>query len=77
MKTIEILGPGCANCEKLEQMVRQIVDEKGIQAEVVKISDFKDIAKRGVLSTPGLVIDGEVKCTGRVPEKDELENWIS
>lgn len=77
MKIVEILGPGCSNCEKLEEMVRRIVTEKNIQAEIIKLSDFQDIAKKGVLTTPGLIVDGEIKVTGRVPGEDELEQWLS
>jgi small redox-active disulfide protein 2 len=77
MKNVKVLGPGCPNCEKLKAMVREIVDEKGIEASVTEVSDFAEIARLGVLTTPGLVIDGEVKVSGRVPGKKEVEDWLS
>jgi small redox-active disulfide protein 2 len=77
VKNIKILGPGCPNCEKVEKEVLEVLKEKGMEAEVSKVTDFGEIAKMGVLSTPGVVVDGEVKVTGRVPGKAELEEWLS
>jgi small redox-active disulfide protein 2 len=77
MKDIKVLGPGCPNCEKMKAMVREIIEAKVIEAEITVIKEFKDIATYGVLTTPGLVIDGEVMVSGRVPTKQELEDWLS
>ncbi len=63
---IEILGPGCANCVRLETNAREAVMMAGVDAEVVKVSDYAQIASYGILSTPGLVIDGKVVASGRV-----------
>jgi len=73
---IEVLGPGCANCVALEGQVRAAVARLGIEAEVVKIKEIKEIAARGVLATPGLVIDGKVKSAGRVVKKEQIITWL-
>lgn len=69
---IKVLGPGCANCTKLETMVKEVVNELNVEASVEKITDIKEIAKTGVLMTPGLIIDGTVKLSGKLPSKDAL-----
>jgi len=73
---IKVLGPGCAKCKEAEQMVREAVAEAGVNATVDKVSDFAEIARCGVFSTPAVVIDGQVKCAGRVPAKKEILDWI-
>lgn len=70
---IKVLGPGCANCQKLEVLARKAADELGIDAEVVKVSDFAEIMAYGIMSTPGLVVDEKVKIAGRVPSLDEVK----
>jgi len=77
MKEILILGPGCAKCEKLYENVRQAVALLGLQCDVKKIKDIQEIMKHGVAMTPGLVIDGDVKLTGKVPSVDELKNILA
>ena len=74
---IKVCGPGCASCEKAQKTVEAAIAAKGIQANVSKVSDFKDIAKLGIFSTPAIVIDGKVKCVGRAPKQSEVEEWIS
>lgn len=76
MVTIEVLGHGCANCQKLEANAREAVDMAGVEAEVLKVTDDVGIAARGVLTTPGLVIDGEVKSAGRVPSAGDIAEWL-
>ena len=66
MLKIEVLGPGCPKCQLLEKNVRTAVEEMGIEAEVTKISEIKEIAARGVMMTPGLVVDGLVVSSGRL-----------
>jgi len=63
---IEVLGPGCPKCQLLEKNVRAAVEEMGLDAEVTKVSDIREIASRGVLMTPGLVVDGKVVSSGHL-----------
>ena len=74
---IKVCGPGCASCEKAQKTVEAAVAAKGVQATVTKVSDFQEIAKMGIFSTPAVVIDGKVKCVGRAPKQSEVEEWIS
>ena len=74
---IKVLGPGCANCQKLEGLVKQAVDQLGIGAEVVHVTDMKEIMAYGVMSTPALVIDEELKLAGRVPSLDQVVALIA
>ena len=74
---IKVLGPGCAKCKKTEELVRQTVNEAKVEATVEKVSDLMQIAGYGVFGTPAVVIDGEVKCVGKIPTKQEILNWIN
>jgi small redox-active disulfide protein 2 len=74
---IKICGPGCASCKKAQETVEAAVAAKGIKATLIKVTDFQEIAKLGILSTPAVVIDGKVMCTGRVPKLREIEKWLS
>jgi small redox-active disulfide protein 2 len=76
MRRIEVLGPGCANCVRLERVAREAVAMTSQEAEIVKVSDYGEIVSRGVLSTPGLVIDGQVVSVGRVPSADDVAAWL-
>jgi len=73
---IKVCGPGCASCEQARKNVEAAVAAKGIEATVVKVTDFQEIAKLGIFSTPAVVIDGEVKCVGRAPKQEEIEGWL-
>ena len=73
---IKVCGPGCASCDKTQKIVEAAIAAKGIDASVTKVSDFQDIAKLGIFSTPAVVVDGQVKCVGRVPKQSEVEEWI-
>jgi len=73
---IEILGSGCAKCKSVEKLVRNIVEELGIQADIVKVEDLQEIVNRGIMMTPAVFIDGEVKIVGRVPTADELKKLL-
>lgn len=73
---IQILGPGCANCRRLEELARQVVAEMGMEAVVEKLESYAEIVKYGVLATPALVIDEEVVSSGRVPSKAELTTLL-
>lgn len=76
MKVIEVLGPGCANCQRLEANAREAVAMAGVEAEVRHVTDYREIAARGVMSTPGLVIDGKVVSTGRIPNAGTIAVWL-
>ncbi|HFC11611.1 MAG TPA: thioredoxin family protein [Anaerolineae bacterium] len=76
MLNLKILGTGCANCKRLEQQTRRVVEELGVSAEVEKVTDYADIMAYGIMSTPGLVVNGKVVSYGRIPEKSELVNWL-
>lgn len=73
---IKIVGTGCAKCVELEKRVRIIVEDMGIDAEINKISKIDEIAKTGILMTPGLIIDDNVKTTGKLPSIEELTKII-
>lgn len=77
MLTIKILGSGCANCKRLEQMTHQIVDQLGIEAEVLKVTDPSLYADYGVLATPGLVINDVTVSSGRIPSTGEVTSFIT
>ena len=74
---IKVLGPGCANCTRLEATVKEVVAETSGDDLVEKVTDIGQIMAYGVMSTPGLVVDGQVVCTGRVPSKDEVRSWVA
>ncbi len=76
MMSILILGPGCYNCRKLEAMCKEVVSENDLEAAVEKITDLNQIHALGVMMTPGLVINGNVVSSGRVPTKSSIEQWI-
>jgi small redox-active disulfide protein 2 len=73
---IKVLGPGCAKCKKTEKLVMDVLQETGVAANVEKVSDMMQIASYGVLGTPSVIVDGEVKCSGKVPKKDEIKSWL-
>jgi small redox-active disulfide protein 2 len=73
---IKVLGPGCAKCEKTAQLVSEAVAECGATASIEKVKDAMKIAGYGVFGTPAVVIDGEVKCVGKVPAKEEIKTWL-
>ena len=73
---IKVLGPGCAKCEQTKKNVVEALAETGTDANVEKVTDIMEIARYGVLGTPAVVVDGEVRCAGKVPKKDEILKWI-
>ena len=73
---IEILGTGCPKCQKLEELARKATEELGIDAEITKVKDVKDIMNYGVIITPALVVDGQVKLAGKVPSLDEVKKML-
>lgn len=77
MKKIEVLGPGCNNCVRLEKNTRDAIAATGIDAEVTKVTDYAGIMAYGIMSTPGLVIDGKVVSYGRIPSVDDIAAWLA
>jgi len=73
---IEVLGTGCPKCKKTYENAAEAIKELGIEAELVKVYDSVEIAKRGVFETPALVIDGEIKVAGRVPSVEEIKEML-
>jgi len=73
---IEILGGGCANCIKLYENAKKAVKELGKKAEITKVTDYAEIVSAGVMQTPALVIDGEIKSEGRVPGAEEIKKML-
>lgn len=74
---IKILGTGCAKCNTLEQLVREVVSELDIEANIEKVTELREIARTGVMTTPGLMINGKVKLSGKVPTKADLTKIIA
>lgn len=74
---IEILGTGCAKCKKTKEIVEEVVKELGIVADVVKVEDINAALNYGVMITPAVVIDGDVKIAGKVPTVDKVKEWLS
>ncbi|CAH0496381.1 thioredoxin family protein [Novosphingobium sp. CECT 9465] len=76
MKDIKVLGPGCKRCQTTEDMVKAAAAALGIEASIEKISDYAEMAKYGIVSTPGIVIDGKVVHAGGLPKEDDLKRWL-
>lgn len=74
---IKVLGPGCMKCRTLEKNTHEALKELGINADVKHVTDLKEITNYGVFMTPGLVVDGKVKLTGKVASKDEIKKLLS
>ena len=77
MLTIKILGTGCPNCKKVEEIARSAVVGLGVQAEFEKVTDMADIRAYDILSTPGLVINENLVCSGRIPTHAEVVTWLA
>ena len=73
---IEILGTGCPKCKKLNELVEKVINKLGVSAEIIKITDINKIIDYGIMVTPALVIDGDVKVVGKIPSKHEVTKWI-
>jgi small redox-active disulfide protein 2 len=77
MLTIKVLGPGCANCKKLAYLAERAAAHLGVEAQVTKITDYVEIMKYPLLSTPGLVINEKLVVSGRVPSQAEITTWLA
>jgi small redox-active disulfide protein 2 len=77
MLTIKVLGSGCANCKRVEQIVRKVVEDLALQAEVIKVTEYPEIMKYNILSTPGLVVNERIVSTGRIPTPAEVTTWLT
>jgi len=75
-KTIQILGPGCPKCQKLSEEAEKAAKELGLEYEIVKVKDLKEIMKYGVLTTPGLAVDGKVKTVGKVLDAQKIKEFL-
>ena len=77
MKQIKVLGSGCANCKTVAKMIEEVAMQKGIAVELEKVEELQEIMSYGILSTPGVVIDGKVVHSGGIPSRDKIEQWLS
>jgi len=77
MKNIKVLGTGCASCKTTFEMIQHMADQKGLEIELEKVEELAEIAAAGVMSTPAVVINGEVVHAGGIPEKDKVEQWLA
>lgn len=77
MVDIKVLGLGCANCKRLEQITQKVVDALAADANITKVTDYQEIVELGVIATPGLVINNEVVSSGRIPSETEITDWVT
>ena len=77
MKQIKVLGSGCANCKTVAKMIEEMASSKGVAIELEKVEELREIMSYGILSTPGVVIDGKVVHSGGIPSRDKIEQWLS
>ena len=76
MVEIKVLGPGCANCKRLEQITRKVVGNLAVDANIKKVTDYQEIVKLGVMTTPGLIVNDKVVSSGRIPSETEVTDWV-
>ena len=76
MLSIKVLGPGCANCKRLEALVQKVVVAQGLEAEVEKVTDYAQMMRWSIMSTPGLVVNDTLVASGRIPSEAEIAAWL-
>ena len=76
MLVVKVLGSGCENCKKVEGLARKVILTMGMQADVIKVTDWAEIKKYPILGTPGLVINEKLVCAGRIPSEAEVTTWM-
>lgn len=77
MKNIKVLGPGCTNCKNTMALIERTAKEKGVEINISKVDDLQEIIGYGVMSTPGVVVDGRVVHAGGVPSREKVETWFA
>jgi small redox-active disulfide protein 2 len=77
MLTIKVLGSGCENCKKVDAVAHKAAATMGLQAEFIKVTDWVEIKKYPILSTPGLVVNEKLVCAGRIPNEAEVTTWLA
>lgn len=77
MLTIKVLGPGCENCKKVEEIAHKVINMMGMQARLIKVTDWAEIRKYPILGTPGLVVNEKLVCAGRIPSEAEVTTWLA
>jgi len=77
MKKIQVLGSGCKNCETTAKLIQIAADEAGVKIELEKVTDIAEIMRQGIMSTPGVIVDGKVVHAGGLPGPDQVRKWIS
>ena len=73
---IKVLGPGCPKCRQTEKIVKEAVAEAGVDARIEKVTEAMEVAGYGVFGTPAVVVDGEVKSVGKIPNKADIKSWL-
>lgn len=76
MKTIKVLGTGCANCKATLKLIENLAAERGVEIQLEKIEQIQDIMVYGVMSTPGVVVDGKVVHAGGIPSREKITGWL-
>ena len=77
MKTVKVYGPGCKRCEATEQMIHDAAEKLGVEVDIEKVTDAKSIAMAGVMSTPGVAVDGKIVHAGGLPDAGKVDGWLS
>jgi len=77
MINIKVLGPGCANCRKVEEIARKVVTDLGVEAQIEKVTDYQRMMEYGLLTTPGLVINEQLLVAGRIPSEADVSSWVT